>query len=55
MLRRGYMSDSGEGRSGQYMHLKAVVYNQNSTRDSKGYVRTTFHKIENRHSGDLFN
>ena len=49
------MTESGYDSGGQYMYFKAGVYNQNNTGDPKDYVQATFYKIENSHSGYLFN
>ncbi|GLX85499.1 hypothetical protein tloyanaT_17510 [Thalassotalea loyana] len=45
------MSDSGYDVGGQYMYFKAGVYNQNNSGDQHDYVKATFYKIENSHTG----
>lgn len=47
------MSSSGYDTGGQYMYFKAGVYNQNNSGDTHDYVRATFYKIENSHTGYL--
>ncbi len=48
------MSMSGYDQGGQYMYFKAGVYNQNNSGDVHDYVRATFYKIENSHTGYAF-
>lgn len=48
------MSNSGYDQGGQYMYFKAGVYNQNNSGDPHDYVRATFYKIENSHTGYAF-
>lgn len=45
------MSQSGYDQGGQYQYFKAGVYNLNNSGDPHDYVRATFYKIENSHSG----
>jgi poly(beta-D-mannuronate) lyase len=45
------MYHSGYDSGGQYMYFKAGVYNQNNSGDLHDYVKATFYKIENSHTG----
>ena len=45
------MSDSGYGKSNQYMYFKAGVYNQNNSGNPKDYVQATFYHLKNSHQG----
>lgn len=45
------MSKSDYDVGGQYMYFKAGVYNQNNSGNPKDYVKATFYKIENSHTG----
>lgn len=45
------MTESGYGKSSEYMYFKAGVYNQNNTGDDKDYVQATFYHLKNTHDG----
>lgn len=45
------MSNSGYGKSSQYMYFKAGVYNQNNGGADKDYVQATFYHVDNKHDG----
>jgi poly(beta-D-mannuronate) lyase len=45
------MTDSGYGKSNQYMYFKAGVYNQNNGGNAKDYVQATFYHLKNQHAG----
>lgn len=45
------MSDSGYGKSNQYMYFKVGVYNQNNSGNPKDYVQATFYHLKNSHQG----
>lgn len=48
------MSESGYGKSGEYMFFKAGVYNQNNSGDPTDYVQATFYHLDNIHDGYNF-
>ena len=45
------MTTSGYDQGNQYMYFKAGVYNQNNSGDDHDFVRATFYRIDNSHSG----
>tara|TARA_B110000495_G_C23027199_1_gene610688 strand:+ start:920 stop:2323 length:1404 start_codon:yes stop_codon:yes gene_type:complete len=45
------MTTSGYDQGNQYMYFKAGVYNQNNSGDAHDFVRATFYRIDNSHSG----
>ena len=45
------MSESGYGKSNQYMYFKAGVYNQNNGGEDNDFVQATFYHIKNEHEG----
>lgn len=48
------MSESGYGKSSEYMFFKAGVYNQNDSGDPTDYVQATFYHLDNIHDGYNF-
>jgi poly(beta-D-mannuronate) lyase len=45
------ISESGYGKSNQYMYFKAGVYNQNNGGEPRDYVKATFYYLDNQHNG----